>query len=40
MLLLVATALADDPGDVIELNERSFKDGIADKEIVKFYVPW
>ena len=42
VLLLVATAVADDASDVIELDADSFDEGIADEDmiLVEFYAPW
>ena len=41
LLMLVAVVAAED-SDVMELDEDSFKDGVADKDIilVEFYAPW
>ena len=42
VLVLVSGTRAEEESDVIELDEGSFDDGIADLDIilVEFYAPW
>ncbi len=42
LLLLATLAVADDPSDVIVLDDYNFDEGVADESVmlVEFYAPW